>query len=578
MKKHISFLLLILLTGCTKKTTQKIQSNTQNKKISPTHKQNTPTLSSQEIENLVETVYGKNSANFSRGQILEVQNLIKSIIELSNDEQQLVAIKTKLMLQEKIETYSGVQRIVYAYLINYLEDFSQDTHLKKKNFAPKIVKVAKQIINYINLEQETIFINQKAKHIFCIIIKTNKLPDLINFWTTPTGKKIFHNYEHFDPVKIQFMSALEVGRAVRDMSIMMAVSQGASMANAHIMNEGVMLAEKINKGNKTIERSLKIFQKNAQKDQQEKLQSLIAAFSDALKDIQEKNKQATEIVNLELDYLHKNISMSQPQQNYIFNQVQFDQHFSLGTMFTPEGPLWKNPFSVGDWEYEKEDNSFWQYQSSPIFNKITDDEGNPTSSSLQAENNSIFAEYFTKAKSYTISGSISLYRTDFPFFTGIIFNKSRWISGDFESIRKCRMIGLYGESKNNIGIYFAQQYTMSEEQLAAAPDQDVIQTPLQQILNKQVNKKINLPSEILTNLQTKPVTLNFEITNSPSTIDLKLWIGNNPPITVNIDSLDPDIYMYHGIGFISPGAVAQFKITEPHDIVFTPEAISKYKG
>jgi|GEM_PF-831944 len=573
MKKYISFLLLILLTGCIKKSSQKIQPYSQNKKIFLVKKRG-----QQQIEGLVESIYGKNSANFSREQIFAIEDLIKLIVELSDKEQKEVAAKTILMLQEEFESKAGLRKFIHAYLINYLQEFAQKKHSKYKSFAPNIVEIAQKMMNYINIEQETIFVNKKSQHLFCVTTKANKLPDLIDFWSTPTGDKIIHNYDNFDPVKIQFMSSLEIGRAVRDMAIVMAAGQGASMANAHIMAEGVMLAEKINKSNKTLERNMQLFQKNVQTDQQQKLQSMIGAFSDALKDIQEKNKQATEIVNLELDYLHKNISTSRPQQNYIFNQIQFDQHFSLGTMFTPKGHLWKNPFSVGDWEYEKEDNSFWQYQSSPIFNESTDDDGNKISSSLQAENNSIFAEYFTKATSYTITGSISLNRVDNPFFTGIIFNKSRWISGDFESIRKCRMIGLYGESQDDIGIYFSQQYTMNEEQLTESPDLDVIQTPLQQIINKRVPKRINLPSGMFAGLQNSPVSLNFEITNSPTAVTLKLWIDNNQPVTVTMDNLDPDIYMYHGMGFISPGAVAQFKITEPQDIVFTPQAISKYKG
>ncbi len=376
-----------------------------------------------------------------------------------------------------------------------------------------------------------------------------------------------------DSVKIQGM----ITDIVIDTTIMLAAQEGASAANAHITAQGALLAAKIGKDSQTIQNNMQAFQSKAQADQQKKLEAMMTAFSDAQKDIQTKTQQAAAISNLELDYLYKNISIDQPQQNYIFNQIQFDQLYSLGTMLTPQGALWKNPFSAGDWEYEKSSNSFWQYQSSPLINQTTDDAGNTTSSSLQAENNAIYAEYFTTAPSYTIAGTISFNSINPPFFVGIIFNKARWISGDFEAIRKCRMIGIYGASSDDVGVYFAQQYTMNDAQMQANPNDDPIQTPLQQIINNKVSKSISLPSNAFTNLQNNPLTFNYEITNSPTTVTLKLWATNNAPITTTINNLDPAIYMYHGIGFICPGATAQFTITQPQDFIFTPQAISNYK-
>ena len=379
--------------------------------------------------------------------------------------------------------------------------------------------------------------------------------------------------ENNDDVQVQ---SFLVDMAI-DMSIAMAVQQGVSLANAHITSQGQLLATKISKSSQTVQNNVQAFQAKAQANQQQKLQAMMSALSDAQKDIQEKNQQASVVSGLELDYLYKNISIDQPQQNYIFNQIQFDQLFALGTMLTPQGPLWKNPFSVGDWEYEQSSNSFWQYQSSPMFNQNTDDAGNTTTSSLQAENNAIYAEYFTTAASYTIAGTISLNRVDAPFFAGIIFNKSRWISGDFEAIRKCRMIGIYGATPTDIGVYFAQQFTMNDAQLQANPNDSPIQTPLRQIINGKINKKINLPSQAFTNLPNSPLTLNYEIINSPTKVDFKLWVGSNQSMQITIDNLDPAIYMYHGIGFICPGAVAQFTLSQPQDFIFTPQAISNYK-
>ncbi len=383
------------------------------------------------------------------------------------------------------------------------------------------------------------------------------------------------NKEVVDDVEIQAVSFMV--EIAFEMSVAMLASMGASMANSHITSQAQLLATKISKGSQTIQNNIQAFMTKAQQKQQQKLQAMMTAFSNAYKDVQEKNQQASAISSLELDYLYKSISLEQPQQNYIFNQIQFDQLFALGTMLTPQGPLWKNPFSVGDWEYEQASNSFWQYQSSPMFHENTDDAGKVTTSCLQAENNAIYAEYFTTKQSYTIAGTILLNKVDFPFFTGIIFNKSRWISGDFEAIRKCRMIGMYGTSPTDIGIYFAQQFTMNDEQLKANPGDSPIQTPLQQIINNKAKKQINLPSEAFTNLPNSPRAFNYEITNSPTQVDFKFWINDAQPMTITINNLDPEIYMYHGIGFICPGAVAEFTLTQPQNFIFTPQALSSYK-
>lgn len=580
IKKYTSIVFLIFIAaGCAKKINKIIKSNTFD----------TPTIKntakkSQNVDDLVDAIYGKNGANLDLNQIFFIQDLITSILDLSEKEQKQVAAATIQLLQKNIESYSKLQQLANTYIINYLKNIS-DVKFNKKNLSQRAIETAHKIIKYINIEQENIFNNKKSKHLFFTIISRKTkyasnhlssncqcLPALINFWATPLGQQILINYDPCDPAKIQW-----IGEIVMDMSVMLLTMQGASLANQHIAAQGELLSQKINKNSQSIQTNLQSFQKKAQKDQQTKMESMMTVFSHAQNDIQAKTQQASTILNLELDHLYKNISISAPQQNYIFNQIQFDQLFTLGTMLTPKGSLWKNPFSVGDWEYEANSNSFWQYQSSPIFNLIANDSGKTTSSSLQAENNSIFTEYFTNSSNYTIAGSITFHHVDYPFFVGIIFNKARWISGSFESIRKSRMIGVYGASVDDIGIYFAEQYTTTEEQLNNSKGDDPIQTPLQQIINNKVNKKIKLPNDIFTNLENAPLVLNFEITTSPTKATLTLFHDHNKFTPITIENLNPAFYMYHGIGFICPGAIAQFNLLQPQDLVFTPQAISNYE-
>ncbi len=402
------------------------------------------------------------------------------------------------------------------------------------------------------------------------------------FSSTPSHKQpalpenivLMHHNSEQDNVHIQFLEEMltykNISTFATDASIQILASQGASMANAHITTQGQMLANKINKDSQTLQTSMQSFQNKAQVDQQEKLQNITHAFSQAIQNEQAATAQASVISNMQLDYLQKNISSAQPQQNYLFSQIQFDQLFSQGTMLTPNGAVWKNPFSVGDWEYEKENNSFWQYQIMPITNTTT-------GSSAQAENNAIFTEYVTTKEQYNITGSITIYYAQSPFFIGILCNKARWISGDFQSIRKARMIGVYGKNPTDIGVYFAEQYTMNAEQMKKYPNDDPTQTPLQQIINNKVDKKVSIPADLFIHVNDEPVTINFDIVNSPKKLSCTLTIAGQEAMNFSVNNLDPSMYMHHGIGFISPGAIAQFKLAQPQDLLFTDQALLNFK-
>lgn len=584
MKKHIlvTLLLLTVAAGCSKKIIeQKAKLHHQDVVI-----KNIDLIVDHQkaFEELVELFYGKNGANLPLDQVFIIQDLIKKIVNVSQLNQKQIALHVVKLLQARDSSKSD--QALSAYRIDYLQKFAAGCELQK-TVDPQILALAQDVIKYIEIEQENIFSNQKNKQIFITAVQrhaqfardhdehanlSTQLPELINFWASSEGAKLIYNYHVSSIAKTQM-----IGEMVRDMTIMLLAQDGATRANSHITAEGQMLAVKISKDSQTIQTNMQSFQKQAQNDQQQKLEAMITAFSNAQKDIQTQTQQASTILNLELDYLYKNISVDKPQQNYIFNQIQFDQLFSLGTMLTPQGIIWKNPFAIGDWEYEKSSNSFWQYQNSPIVHQVIDDTGTSVPSSLQAENNSIFTEYYTTAQSYTIAGTLSIHTMDYPSFTGIIFNKARWISGDFEAIRKCRMVGIYAKSASDIRMCFAQQYTMTDAQVQADPKADPIQTPLQQIINNKASKEVSLPSALFTDLQNKPITFNYEITNSPTSVQVKLWSGKNEPISMTVDNVDHAIYMYHGLGFISPGAIAEFTLTQPANLVFTPQALANYK-
>ena len=370
--------------------------------------------------------------------------------------------------------------------------------------------------------------------------------------------------EQVDDVIIQNM--------MMDMAPSMAAQMGASIANQQIGTQATQLGNILTKQSQTLQANIKGFQSQAQTAQQKNLQAKITEFANESQSVQTKTQAAVAESSLELKYLYQNISLNQPQQQYLASQVVFDQIFSQGTMLTPQGYAWKNPFSVGDWEYEKDDNSFYQYQSSPIFNT--------SGSSAQSENNSIFTEYTTTATSYSITGKITFYQVAFPFFVGIIFNKARWISGNYESLRKSRMVGMYGKSDSDIGIYFSEQITMTDDQVKSSGVTNPIQTPLQQILSdtSEKIKKAAIPLDTFKNVKIDPVVFNFEITTTPTKVTFAFWNEQNIKKSILVENLQAPLFMYHGIGFICPGAVAQFTLTAPTDLIFSDAAISKHKG
>jgi len=383
------------------------------------------------------------------------------------------------------------------------------------------------------------------------------------------SNQVIHEDNEVQDVKIQGM--------ISDMVIMTGTQMGSSLANSLVGQQATALANRVTQENQTMQANIKSFQSKAQLDQQSKLQALMNSFSTAQQNVAAQTTFAENASNAEIDYLHKNISLNQPQQEYIFDQVQFDQLFSLGTMLTPTGASWKNPFAVGDWEYDSTDNSFWQHQNSPIFVSTTDSSGAITSSSDQAENNAIFSEYITNLDSYTVAGQIEIYQVAYPFFAGIIINKARWISGDYEALRKCRMVGIYGKSASDIGIYTAQQYTMTDDQLKAAHSNSPIQTAFDQILQGTVTQQIKIDPAIFKNIVSNSILYNFEIITSPKSLSINFWQGDTKNTPIIINNLDATIYTYHGIGFICPGAIARFSLKQPFDLIFSDQAIEKYK-
>lgn len=362
--------------------------------------------------------------------------------------------------------------------------------------------------------------------------------------------------------------------SLEEMAVMMGAQQGAMIANQLVTAQYQSIFKSIGKDQQTLQNAISEFSQTITTAQKEQIKDSLHIFSQAQQHISDNQGDQQEYAKQMQEYIFKAVSIQKPKQYYLLqNATYLDELFSLGTMYTPPGKIWKNPFSIGNWEYDQVTDSFWQLHNAPLLENHSEAKS-AYSSAENAIQNSIFTEYFTHKESYIIQCEVTLHQIQYPFFVGLMFNKTRWISGNQDSITKCRMIGLYGSTSNNINVYFAEQFT---PQTKGSTQETVY--PIQQIVNQQVKAIQPINKQHLSNLATQPTTFVIKVITSPQKIQCKVWPKKlkEPRDYITLSSNDPSLYVYQNIGFASPGAIAQFKIIKPTDLLFSQEAIQQFE-
>lgn len=373
-----------------------------------------------------------------------------------------------------------------------------------------------------------------------------------------------------------------------EMAVMMGAQMGASKANQEVSAIFAEITKEIGDSQSNITRAIKAFQTSMTSAQKDTLKNTYQLFQKAQTNIQTLNtKQQAQMQNMTA-YIQQAISRQQPQSHYLSDGALYDQYFTLGTMYTPKGPVWKNIFPIGNWEYDETSDSFWQMSCENLSSSNT----NAINSGDKSPNNSIFTEWITQKQSYDIECDITLYQVTYPFFVGIIFNKARWISGDQTRLQSYRLFGVYGTQTNtntSIQTCFAEMYPKKSTTTPSTGKQASTQYhyPLEQIIagnaSYQANTLNKTPTEkkVFQNISAQPIILTLKITTSPNQIQCKIWNKNitaEPAEFITIPSKNMNLYLYHGIGFMSPGAMAQFKLKKPTSLLFQPSAIHSFKG
>lgn len=370
--------------------------------------------------------------------------------------------------------------------------------------------------------------------------------------------------------------------SMMEMAVMMGAQQGASVANEAASQMFQSMGRSIQANESDLQSSLQLFSSQASSAESNQAKILSNIFASSIKQISKKEGSESQYSQQMQKYIFKTVSLHKPPIYYLISPqsvaVTLDQAFSNGTMYTPKGAIWKNIFQYGDWEYDYASDSFYQFQKISLFSSQTDPAtGTTKKSSSKAAFNSIFTEFYTYATSYEIQCEITLYQVEYPFFVGLQFNKTRWISGNADSLTKSRLLGIYGASATDVGVYYAEQKTSVSAKNSA--DNDVtIEYPLEQIVQKTAPQQAALPSNLFAEITQQPITFSIRLITSPQKIMYKVWpkSSSEPKLFSTIKSSQQNLYLYNGIGFMSPGAIAQFKLLKPTRLLFSKSNLSNF--
>lgn len=388
---------------------------------------------------------------------------------------------------------------------------------------------------------------------------------------------------------------------LRDMSVMMGAQLGASIADTTISNMYKQVATGIQNDQTNMNIASSSFLQNVQQAQQGQLKNMVTLFSSAQQEVSSLMTNQTTMMQQMQSYIESIISLQVPKNEYLENPINCDQLFANATMYTPQGPIWKNLFQLGNWQYDETTNSFWQMQLEPFLTPATTSSTAPINNAYQ---NSIFTEWQTR-QSYVISCDITLYQVTYPFYVGIIFNKTRWISGDTYGIQKYRTLGLYGNEKKQISLCYGEQTVPSST--STATDAPTPSYPLTQIYAGSGTQRVVINQASFQDLQASPLTMHLKIKPNADSVEYKIWPNDGSPepqsyimlktatkktkksgaknVTISTAAgstytyqmvNNSDIYLYHGIGFLSPGAIAQFTLKEPAELLFSQSSIEAF--
>jgi hypothetical protein len=417
-------------------------------------------------------------------------------------------------------------------------------------------ELAALLIEYYKVQRQEIGTDFQKMHLFYVLQGKGLLPALLTLENDIHVYRVLLQGAHqMTPrPRLQMLSALV------EFAVQMAVFTGESFTESLFSAEDKKQYDEISRSLKKMEENFQDFQKTIQAKSQAVIEAEAKAFAEQLEELQKKSSNVQDLVNQEMTYVMKTINLDVPRNKYLApldERVRYDHYFGASAMMVPGNYTWRNIFQgvYGDWEFDKESGTFIQRMLVPF--------GSPA----QAINNAIFTEYVTSKRPYEIEVEITLIAVEMPFFAGIVFNKARWISGSLERMYAGRAVGLYGIQENNeprIALTFGQSKITRADKLSVSTALDA--------MNEATSMLFSFPSAFASTIAQEQVTFIVTILNDMLTITVTLAQktdqGRKSLYTGQITNLDvqqsKSLFLYHGIGLVSAGCQAAFKINQPY--------------
>lgn len=461
-----------------------------------------------------------------------------------------------------LTTASRTLRDWYRHSITFIQK------LRTSSYTDPTTQLIHECMWYIGLERKKILSDYETLVSFIVNINKYPLPEPLNFWKNQTlQQRLKKRIKNMGPeVMVQFIEG--VAQLVMDFAVQGVVMGGVSMAWQWVDETRAELFDSLNQEIEEITDEYSQFQQQQVEDQQAAASAIISTFTTAQQNLSEQYAATNELLSAQIAYLNKSINLAQPAQRFVVDQINFDTLFERSPMYTPNnGYPWFNIYQAGDWEFDNQTNSFWQYRMVPFGTPFWQD------GTQDPATNSIFCEYITDKTTYTIEVEMTLISAEYPFFAGIIFNRSRWISGDPERLWGYRLVGLYGTeitptdtTTRSVSLAFAEQNITFPE---TEDGQETITSPLEIITTQPQQQPFTLPETVVQKLEADPQKFTITISTSATSVTYTLSQNNTELFTATIPGLNPYFFVYHGIGFIASGCQAQFKLNKPENLVYT---------
>ncbi len=309
------------------------------------------------------------------------------------------------------------------------------------------------------------------------------------------------------------------------------------------------------------------------------LKSINQNFVEAVGAIQKSLSYTQALFGQEVSYIQRLINLSIPPQLFVILPVETEHWFKASSMPVPNSTSnWYNIFPVGDWQFDDMGGFFVQrglnIGAQPDLVKKGLQKpwsSSPGADTDLADQNQIFTDYFTSQSAYQVQTEITLIQNVYPFFAGMLFNRARWLSGSPDRMFGYRLVGLYGSMSNGkptIGLYLGQTQMTSLGGLYTTT------TPLQQIASGKLPVLYTLEDADVRALGKDPSTFRLTVLTQESSVSVTLEKKEGSSFKElyagSVSTLDPAestfLFWYHGVGFMSPGCQAAFKILQPKDL------------